>query len=292
MLLCLAAPLAVALSCFIGFLFVALLYVGVQGIPDRDDPRVIKDRFVRISAASLLAALIVACATSPRLQQVDHCRPSAPALQWFGIWSSTNDLIGVATASLAPLALTTMLFFGPLVQGWFDRSSNLSAPLLPQTQEEPGVVRLMQARNLIIGPVAEEWTFRMCMCPLLVSCGYSKGQVVLLASLIFGAAHVHHRLDARASWIAVVVQFTYTSLFGAYSSYLFLRTGLIYGPVLAHSFCNFMGLPNFAGVPGHRQSRTLAGAYVVGLLGFTITVVVDAVFRPRLFNSMYWDEQQ
>ena len=48
------------------------------------------------------------------------------------------------------------------------------------------------------------------------------------------------------------VQLTYTSLFGAYSSYLFLRTGFLIGPLLAHVFCNAMGLPDFTGGPrGH-----------------------------------------
>jgi hypothetical protein len=96
---------------------------------------------------------------------------------------------------------------------------------------------------------------------------------------MLGAAHLHHRFDSRASCLAVAVQFTcarvevsrarralrqdarpamsrlgtrrcparcsrrYTSLFGAYSSYLFLRTGLVVGPLIAHVFCNLMGLP-------------------------------------------------
>ena len=85
-------------------------------------------------------------------------------------------------------------------------------------------------------------------------------------------AHLHHRFDSNVNWLAVAVQarrsalapypsarcasvpvptrcvathltflravwpraqFTYTSLFGAYSSYLFLRTGLIVAPLAA-----------------------------------------------------------
>ena len=41
--------------------------------------------------------------------------------------------------------------------------------------------------------------------------------------------------DADAPWIAIAVQFTYTSLFGAYSSYLFLRTGLIVSTAHTHT---------------------------------------------------------
>ena len=67
--------------------------------------------------------------------------------------------------------------------------------------------------------------------------------------------------------------FVYTSLFGAYSSYLFLRPGTVAGPLAAHIFCNAMGLPDFAGVrlpaaasspaatsPASPASRGLLGA--------------------------------
>ena len=84
-----------------------------------------------------------------------------------------------------------------------------------------------------------------------------------------------------------LVQFTYTSLFGAYSSYLFLRTGLIFGPVLAHSFCNCMGLPDFGRA---LQERDLGVAFVIGLACFTTLVTLDAIYRPPLFGSMLWTE--
>jgi prenyl protein peptidase len=291
MQLCLSAPISVALCSVIGIVFVALLYVGVVGIPDRDDPRVIKDRFLRVGGASALGMLIVASATTPRLQRADECPLPAPFLQWLGLWSPSLEIVPAALAVAVPLGVTMLLFLGPLVQTWIESTSGLSAPLLRGIQTHPPGARLQQVRNLLVGPLAEEWTFRACMCPLLHSAGFGEGTIVLIASLIFGAAHIHHRLDARVPWMAVAVQFTYTSLFGAYSTYLFLRTGLIYGPLLAHSFCNFMGLPNFAGVPSHRRARVLTCAYLTGLLGFTTIVSLDAVVRARIFHSMYWGER-
>ena len=44
-------------------------------------------------------------------------------------------------------------------------------------------------------------------------------------------------------FIFAVFQFAYTSLFGFYCSYLFIRTGSLFPPLMAHSFCNMMGLP-------------------------------------------------
>lgn len=40
-----------------------------------------------------------------------------------------------------------------------------------------------------------------------------------------------------------VFQLSYTTLFGSFASYLFLRTGSIWPPITAHIFCNIMGIP-------------------------------------------------
>lgn len=53
-------------------------------------------------------------------------------------------------------------------------------------------------------------------------------------------------------------QFVYTTLFGWYASYLFLKTGHLAPPVLSHSFCNIMGFPDFSGI-NHRSSLQKAG---------------------------------
>ena len=48
---------------------------------------------------------------------------------------------------------------------------------------EPGC----SLRNLLVGPLAEEWVFRACMCPLLFGAGFSDGGSVFLSAVIFGA---------------------------------------------------------------------------------------------------------
>ena len=37
-------------------------------------------------------------------------------------------------------------------------------------------------------------------------------------------------------------QLSYTTLFGWFASYLFVRTGSIVPPLLSHMFCNYMGI--------------------------------------------------
>ena len=46
-------------------------------------------------------------------------------------------------------------------------------------------------------------------------------------------------------------QSTYTTIFGMYSAFLFVRTGHIAAPVVAHGFCNFMGFPDFNELLNH-----------------------------------------
>jgi prenyl protein peptidase len=54
-----------------------------------------------------------------------------------------------------------------------------------------------------------------------------------------------------------LLQFTYTTLFGGYATFLFLRTGSLLSVILVHAFCNWMGFPRFWG-------KVSAGETVLG----------------------------
>ena len=202
-------------------------------LPNRNDPAVVKERFVRVGIASALAPFVTLASGTLLSTRDEACAPQAPLLRWIGLWSPALPL-----AFASGLGLTMLLFLGPLVMGWLDHGQRLSlrglvtGSQLAADLRDPRA-RLLVVRNLVVGPLAEEWVFRACMCPLLFSSGLREGPNVLASSLVFGAAHLHHRFDSDVNWLAVAVQFTYTSLFGAYSSYLFLRTGLIVAPLAA-----------------------------------------------------------
>ncbi|KAI0022078.1 CaaX protease [Xylariomycetidae sp. FL0641] len=116
------------------------------------------------------------------------------------------------------------------------------------------------------GPVTEEILFRSASVPLLTLAGTSPARTVFLAPLVFGLAHAHHfyefrvthpRVPAAAGVARSVVQFGYTTLFGAYATFVFLRTGSLAAIVAVHAFCNLMGLPRFwgrVGPPGHYRA--------------------------------------
>lgn len=97
------------------------------------------------------------------------------------------------------------------------------------------------------------------MVPLHVLAHFSGVQIVFLTPLYFGIAHLHHLYEFRIThpevplFLAVLrslFQFTYTSLFGFFAAFVFIRTGNVYTCMLAHTFCNWMGLPRFYGRVG------------------------------------------
>lgn len=81
-------------------------------------------------------------------------------------------------------------------------------------------------------------------------------KTIFLSPLIFGLAHIHHFYEFRithrgvpvvAAILRSVFQLAYTSLFGAYATFLYLRTGSLLAIFVVHAFCNCMGLPRFWG---------------------------------------------
>jgi intramembrane prenyl-peptidase len=83
-------------------------------------------------------------------------------------------------------------------------------------------------------------------------------------------------------------QLLYTTVFGWYSSFLFIRTGHLAAPFLAHAFCNHMGFPPvdamFGGANPHAKAMALsllAGAalFIAGVMPAT---------EPSIFsNKLY-----
>ena len=291
--LCASVPAALLGTAALGVVYVGCLYVRAdyrrQGgrAPDRNDPRVIRQRFVRVGIASALAPFVSVLALALPGRS-SPCAPGATIPHWFGLWASTPAAFMLGAA--LPLGITVVLFLGPLVMAWLERDPYTPAwlQLFPNAHGSSDPLHLV--RNLLVGPLSEEWVFRACACPLLASAGLGDGANVFVSAVVFGLAHVHHVFDADVGWVAVAVQFTYTSLFGAYSSYLFLRSGQLIGPLLAHSFCNSQGLPPFGRVPGHPQAELVGGAFVLGLGAFIALVTLDANYRPALFASIFWRE--
>ena len=87
----------------------------------------------------------------------------------------------------------------------------------------------------------------------------SPTQIVFTAPLYFGIAHAPHLYEFRVthpyvSWAASLlrtfIQFGYTTIFGWFATFVYLRTGSLPAVILVHSFCNYCGLPRLWGLVG------------------------------------------
>lgn len=91
-------------------------------------------------------------------------------------------------------------------------------------------------------------------------------------------AHLHHAINqyrygySLQSIIASsALQFSYTWLFGCFSTLMLMQTTNVAGPIISHIFCNWMGLPDFASIidrSAPRRSAYLACSYIIGIVIF------------------------
>jgi prenyl protein peptidase len=136
------------------------------------------------------------------------------------------------------------------------------------------------------------------MIPLLIP-HFGFVQTVLITPLFFGMAHLHHIIEGyclneqtlKNLCAMHLFQFSYTYVFGVYSTFLFLRTGSFFASFLSHTFCNLMGFPNFGEMIyefGGWQRIVLIVAYVVGFcvfFGLISSVTMPQFFDNRLFQT-------
>ncbi|KAI3881835.1 hypothetical protein MKX03_027455 [Papaver bracteatum] len=149
------------------------------------------------------------------------------------------------------------------IRGFLERMTSLTSNVLAW-------------RNYVVG-----------MYDTFASCGGFKPYTIIFFSpIFFSLAHLNHFLELyfqqnytflKASLI-VGLQLGYTVLFGSYASFLFIRTGHLIAPVVAHVFCNIMGLPMLS---SQRKGLSIA-ATVAGFLGF-IWFLFPAT-NPNLYN--------
>ncbi|ETV99271.1 hypothetical protein H310_08011 [Aphanomyces invadans] len=291
------SPAAAVVSC----LSMAAVYVGVlyccpteiRSLP-RDHPRHILARFLLI---------VVACVGFPFFLCVfidEKHDGSITFANKLGFHANMTET--VVSTSLA-VVLTMLLFAGAIVSNGLEvyiimrhRQSSWTAAF-QETQLYYNFTRdrLPTLRTLIFGPLTEEFAFRSCMLPLLLDSGWSISTTIFASPLAFGVAHAHHLIDhirsgrpVRTAVAIVVFQFLYTTVFGIFASFVFLRTGHFAAVFGVHSFCNLMGFPDLSFLstdhPLHSYKPAILFVYVGGIVAFS------ALLFPLtgMYTSMYW----
>ncbi|KDQ56261.1 hypothetical protein JAAARDRAFT_132476 [Jaapia argillacea MUCL 33604] len=258
----------------------------------RDDPDVIKARLTVASLVTLACCALVYFVVFTPLAREHEVS--------FFTFESTIIRLGLGLEgphTVYPYLVAPMLFFGPLYA--------LSlAQMLPFQRcfvfrrDVIGVLFSWQGfRNFVVGPITEELVFRSCILAIYKMNGASEAAMIFVAPLWFGAAHLHHAWDcfnrygrtwaaARRAILMTIFQSVYTTLFGAHSAFLFLRTGSVYPPIVSHIFCNIMGVPQMGEELKRfpRNKRGIKIAYVVGVLGYIYALGA----WTRTDDSFYW----
>ncbi|XP_077313399.1 CAAX prenyl protease 2 isoform X3 [Lithobates pipiens] len=155
----------------------------------------------------------------------------------------------ILTATVLPLLLTMILFLGPLVQLSMDCPWDFLDGL--KVAFDPRfwilcITDMRWLRNQVIAPLTEELVFRACMLPMLVPCT-SPGTAIFTCPLFFGIGH-------------------------------------IIGPVLCHSFCNYIGFPAIFTALDHPQRITILIFYILGVVLFFL--LLNPMTDPALYGDI------
>ncbi|XP_052173359.1 CAAX prenyl protease 2 isoform X2 [Diospyros lotus] len=221
------------------------------------------------SLESFLVRRFICAAVSSVLSLI-FCSLILPIRSWkasflFGVYGIRLDHMWQAV--VYPVLLTSLMYAGSvvlklasLVNSWKeywnagqDHSSNFTNNVL-----QIWIGRMFSIasniaawRNYFVAPLTEELVFRACMIPLLLCGGFGTYSVIFFCPILFSLAHLNHFLEfyfqqncslVKASMVAGL-QLGYTVIFGSYASFLFVRTGHLIAPLVAHVFCNCMNLP-------------------------------------------------
>ncbi|PFH55270.1 hypothetical protein XA68_10228 [Ophiocordyceps unilateralis] len=223
----------------------SLLAAKLSPSRSRDDPKVIRARVRAVSFSTTACSLITFFILRQTIPVSDSRPGSASGLPSLGSQSVLHlmgcwppGLLETAKASL----LTVFLFAGPIFEclfldGVWKQWLRL-APLQRLWNDWP------TWRNTVVGPVTEEFLFRSAAVPLLLLADADLKSIIFRSPLVFGLAHVHHFYEFRISQPYTPVsaaiarsafQFSYTSIFGIYATFIFLRTGSLLAVICVHT---------------------------------------------------------
>ncbi|KIK52101.1 hypothetical protein GYMLUDRAFT_233793 [Collybiopsis luxurians FD-317 M1] len=248
----------------------------------RDDPDVIKARITAVSIATALCVAIVCWITGS----------TSTALAALGLWPAFPTSLSSMRSTFAPHLLMPLLFLGPLYALYLSFSPRNRWRGNLTTRANNLLCSWIGLRNYVVAPITEEIVFRACVLSVYLlspKLAQSRAGLIFSTPLNFGVAHLHHAWDTynrygrtpaalRRAVLESVFQMAYTTLFGAYCAFMFLRTQRsIFVPITAHVFCNIMGFPDFSGDVrmGTSEGRrgAVIGAYLLGIVGFAYSVM-------------------
>lgn len=257
--------LPVAISLYVSLSYVVALHISFKGINDykmrRDDPRVIKSRMKRVLGVTLINIVLI-----PWFHAI-YSQGECNFIEAFlrlglipGILYGQGILRfawGLFFSSVVNcLKLMCILYCGPLLDNL------LYYLLVPGVSVKSMFIdvynelfNIWGLRNYVFAPLTEELFYTaMIINNYLITDQKSTtfNSVIFLSPLFFGVAHVHHGFEMYSIGLystlnilfSVLFQTVYTTAFGIFTNYVFVRTGgNLWCCIFLHAMANYLGFP-------------------------------------------------
>lgn len=228
----------------------------------RDHPIVIRDRFKRIIYLCGILTALVPLISSYKFDTFYSHEISAIHL----VPSSILEVRGAFRCLIA----ISVLYSGPI---WNYFRTTPRQFWLQDFHEL--FFTLHGIRNHVFAPITEELIYRGLIISVLKH-DFTNSQIIQFSPLLFGVAHVHHAYELyfkRKIAISTVLmsttfQLLYTTLFGAIESYIFLKYNSLWAPIVVHSFCNLMSIPELSISGAIPVQTAYYGLLLFGIFGF------------------------
>ncbi|KAI0030537.1 hypothetical protein K488DRAFT_54010 [Vararia minispora EC-137] len=265
----------------------------------RNDPSVIKVRLLFVSISTVLSCVAIHWVVSQEgkrddgdftvpLNYIISSRPQARlsmTVQYMGLTMNSQHLLACL--------VTPSLFLGPIYAHFLRGDLPFMSNWKLETHVYDKISTWQGIRNFVFGPVTEELVWRSCVIAAYHLARASRNQMIFLTPLSFGAgnantnpiAHLHHGFETftrlgrnanafKIALISTLFQFAYTTLFGFHCAFLFIRSGTVFVPMIAHVFCNIMGVPQLQQEVRQHPGRAsqIKIMYVLGIISYIYTM--------------------
>lgn len=245
----------------------------------RNDPIIMKFRIKRILIVSVINLALAPIILIYIIKTVPDLSSLIEILGFRNIFKIKNFFNMLKT-----LYLFMILFSGPLMDEIFN-------PKLFHNY----LTNLEIFRDLIIAPFTEElfytslttgpilaWelsqqTNQTQYLPTLFYDSKSINSYLKVTPLLFGFAHLHHAVEMKRSGFKIFkiiitcgFQCIYTTLFGYLTNRIFINSGSVWCCFIAHSFCNFMGLPKLDASGCLSYRITYWSLLIIGIFYFSL----------------------
>lgn len=194
-------------------------------------------------------------------------------------------VFGDAICSALFITTTVALFIGPMFQYYFLFDNRYK---LAKDKKEfmSRFWRELFSDFCFSVPIIEEVLYRFCNGNIWEHAGISQLKIIFISPFIFGFAHFHHFFEKTSiPWqrrlLISLIQVGFTSLFGFWTSFCWVKTHGLLTCIILHLFCNYMEFPDFGAAlnwPNIYQRKSLYTAYIAGIIIFCCFTYIIAKY--------------